>query len=99
MDLVQMQKNASKAADMLKAISHKSRLLILCLLTKGEMSVGELAKYSDLSQSAFSQHLSILRKKGLVKVRKESQVCFYSIKDKGLVRILEALHSVYCGDK
>ena len=96
MDIKQMQENATKASQMLKAISHESRLLILCLLVKNEMSVGELAKYSDLSQSAFSQHLSVLREKGLVKARKESQTVYYSIKDENIAKVLETLYSIYC---
>ncbi|ASG68360.1 transcriptional regulator [Francisella halioticida] len=96
MDLMQMKDNASKASSLLKAISHESRLLILCLLLRKEMTVGELAEYSDLSQSAFSQHLSVLRSKGLVKTRKESQNVFYSVKDPAVKKILEALYSIYC---
>ena len=91
-----MQRSAKKASQMLKAISHESRLLILCLLVNNEMSAGELAGYSDLSQSAFSQHLSVLRGKGLVQVRKESQTVYYSIKDKNIAKVLETLHSIYC---
>ncbi|MBK2238544.1 ArsR/SmtB family transcription factor [Francisella philomiragia] len=98
MDLIQMKDNASKASSLLKAISHESRLLILCLLLRKEMTVGELAEYSDLSQSAFSQHLSVLRNKGLVKCRKESQNVYYSIKDSSVIKILEALYGIYCGD-
>ena len=90
-----MQENATKASQMLKAISYESRLLILCLLVNNEMSAGELAGYSDLSQSAFSQHLSVLRVKGLVKIRRESQTVYYSIKDENITKILETLHFMY----
>ncbi len=97
MDLMQMKENASKASALLKAISHESRLLILCLLLGEEMTVGQLAKYSNLSQSAFSQHLSVLRKEGLLQTRKEAQKVFYSLKDPAVKRILEVLYSIYCG--
>jgi len=96
MDIKDMQENAAKASQMLKAISHESRLLILCLLVNNEMSAGELAGYSDLSQSAFSQHLSVLREKDLVKIRKESQTVYYSIKDENIKKVLATLHSIYC---
>lgn len=92
-----MKDNASKASALLKAISHESRLLILCLLLRKEMTVGELAEYSDLSQSAFSQHLSVLRKEGLVKTRKEAQTVFYSLNDPSVKKILETLYEIYCG--
>ena len=97
MDLNQMKDNAAKASALLKAISHESRLLILCLLLREEMTVGQLAEYSDLSQSAFSQHLSVLRREGLVKTRKEAQTVYYSLKDPAVTKILEALYSIYCG--
>lgn len=92
----EMQQNSKKAALMLKALSHESRLLILCLLTQGEMCVSDLQEYSDLSQSAFSQHLSVLRKEALVKVRKESQTVYYSILDKNVEKILKVLYEIYC---
>jgi DNA-binding transcriptional ArsR family regulator len=92
----EMQQNAKKAALMLKALSHESRLLILCLLTQGEMCVSDLQEYSDLSQSAFSQHLSVLRKEDLVKIRKESQTVYYSILDKNVEKILKVLYEIYC---
>ena len=91
-----MKGNAKQASSLLKAISHESRLLILCLLLRKEMSVGELAEFSDLSQSAFSQHLSVLRKEGLVQTRKESQTVYYSIKDPAVKKILEVLYNIYC---
>ena len=90
-----MQEHATKASQMLKAISYESKLLILCLLVNNEMSAGELAGYSDLSQSAFSQNLSVLRVKGLVKIRRESQTVYYNIKDESITKILETLHFIY----
>ena len=95
-DLEKMHENAKDAAELLKAIAHESRLLILCLLTKGEMSVGELAEYSDLSQSAFSQHLSVLRKQKLVQTRKMSQTVYYQIEDPKIEKILKTLYDIYC---
>ena len=95
-NIQEMQKNAKVASNMLKALSHESRLLILCVLTQGEMCVGDLLEYSDLSQSAFSQHLMVLRKEQLVKIRKESQTVYYSIKDPNVEKILMTLYEIYC---
>ena len=91
-----IQQNAKKAAEMLKAISHESRLVILCVLSQGEKSVGELLEHSSLSQSAFSQHLKVLRDKELVKTRKESQTVYYSIKNEDVMKILNSLYEIYC---
>lgn len=93
----EIEQNAKQASDMLKAISHEDRLKILCLLNQKEMSVSELLEHSNLSQSAFSQHLKVLRDKELVKTRKESQTVFYSIKDPSVNKILQTLYEIYCG--
>lgn len=95
-DLIVMRENAQKAAKLLKAISHESRLMILCLLTQGELSVGELAEYSSLSQSAFSQHLSVLRKEKLVSTRKEAQTVYYQLEDQNVKKIISTLYEIYC---
>ncbi len=91
-----IQQNAKKASELLKAISHESRLIILCMLSQKEMSVGELQQYSELSQSAFSQHLKVLRDKEIVKTRKEAQTIYYSIKNENVLKILQSLYEIYC---
>ena len=91
-----IQQNAKKASELLKAISHESRLVILCMLSQQEMSAGELQQYTELSQSAFSQHLKVLRDKEIVKTRKEAQTIYYSIKNKSVLKILQSLYEIYC---
>jgi ArsR family transcriptional regulator, virulence genes transcriptional regulator len=90
------QQNAGSAAAFLKALANDKRLMILCQLVENELCVGDLIKNSGLSQSAFSQHLSVLRKDGLVKTRKESQTVYYSLANKDVLSILEVLHKIYC---
>jgi len=92
----QLVNKAGRAAIVLKSISNKSRLLILCQLVQGEKSVGELEGLIDLSQSALSQHLAVLRKNGLVKTRREAQMIFYSIRGTEVPAILTALYDLYC---
>ncbi|MCF6765846.1 metalloregulator ArsR/SmtB family transcription factor [Thiotrichales bacterium 19S3-7] len=96
-NLEKMHKNAKDAARLLKAIAHDSRLLILCLLSQNQpMSVGALLKHSNLSQSAFSQHLSVLRKENLVKTKKEAQTVYYSLKNQNIEKILSVMYEIYC---
>jgi len=95
-DIGLLEKKASKAASTLKSLSNKWRLLILCQLLKGEKSVGELLEIIDLSQSALSQHLAVLRETELVSTRRESQSIFYSLKGDEVPTILAALYQVYC---
>ena len=79
----------------LKALGNKKRIQILYALYNEEMSVGELEKIVDLSQSALSQHLAVLRKEDIVKTRRNAQVIFYSIKNPLVSKILEVLIEFY----
>ena len=92
----QLRAHAGDAAQLLKALANEKRLMILCLLAEGERSVGELNTQVDLSQSALSQHLAVLREDGLVTTRREAQAIFYGLADGPAKRIVETLHSLYC---
>lgn len=87
---------ADHASVVLKCISNKWRLVILCQLVKGEKSVGELEQHIGLSQSALSQHLAVLRANKLVKTRRASQTIYYSIKGAAAPALLAALYDLYC---
>lgn len=95
-DLNMLRENADAAARLLKALSNPSRLLILCQLTQGELSVGTLNEKIDLSQSAFSQHLALLRQDGLVTTRKEAQTVYYSLANDRVEKVIEVLYQLYC---
>jgi ArsR family transcriptional regulator, virulence genes transcriptional regulator len=98
-NLNQLKNNSKQAAKLLKAIAHSERLLILCQLVAGELNVGELLQSSTLSPSAFSQHLAVLRKYKLVKVRKVMQTVFYSLANDDVIKIIATLHQIYCPKK
>ncbi len=95
-DLLLIQQNANRASDFMKKLSHSDRLLILCYLSFGELSAGDLAKKSQLNLSAFSQHLAILRTSEIVQVRRKAQTLYYSIKDKSALLILDVLKEIFC---
>ncbi|BBB30169.1 ArsR family transcriptional regulator [Neptunomonas japonica JAMM 1380] len=94
--LEMMKTNASRAAQLMKALGNESRLLILCYLDGKELSVTQLNNCLDLSQSALSQHLAVLRKDGLVSTRRESQTIYYSLSGDTAKRIIHTLHEMYC---
>ena len=94
-----MRANAGRASDLLKALANDKRLMILCLLVEGERAVGDLNARLDLSQSALSQHLAVLRSEGLVATRREAQSLLYSLVPGPAQRILQTLHDVYCGER
>lgn len=91
-----MNKNAKKAEALLKILANQKRLLILCDLTEGRKSVGELAAMVNLSHSALSQHLSKMKNLNLVEDSKEGQEVFYSIKSYEVRAILSTLYLIYC---
>lgn len=97
--LALIHEKAPEVSALLKLIAHKDRMVVLCLLTDGEMGVSELREHTKLSQSAFSQHLGVLRKNNLVKVRKASQQVFYSIADQRINLLLGAVHQAFCPDE
>ena len=98
MNMQDMLANSAKAVKLLKAVSNERRLLILCHLLDGELSVGELNQKLELSQSALSQHLALLRRHKLVKTRKEAQTVFYSLNSKEVEALIALMHKLYCSD-
>ena len=94
-DLEVMKKHAGSAARLLKGLANENRLLVLCNLASGELSVGELNERVDLSQSALSQHLAVLREQQLVKTRRESQTIYYSLADSPALDIIQRLNDAY----
>jgi DNA-binding transcriptional ArsR family regulator len=96
-DAEEMREHADEAARLLKALSNSSRLMVLCSLAKGELSVGEINARVPLSQSALSQHLSVLRRDGLVHTRRSAQAIFYRLADGPAGRVIETLHEIFCG--
>ena len=97
MNLAELQARALRATGLLKAMSNPVRLLVLCQLAEGEKSVGELEKVVDVSQSALSQHLALLRHRGLVRCRRAGQAIYYSLDGPEAPALLAALYEVYCG--
>jgi DNA-binding transcriptional ArsR family regulator len=91
-----MKEAADLASELLKALSNRHRLLIICQLIDGERSVGDLAELLDLRDSTVSQHLALLRKDGLVSARRDAQTIYYSIASDPAREILTTLYRVYC---
>jgi ArsR family transcriptional regulator len=96
MNIEDLESRALEAAELLKALGNERRLLILCALGGGELSVGELAPRVGLSQSALSQHLALLRRSGLVATRRQSQTVFYRLGSPAAQAIIETLSGLYC---
>ncbi|SKA39943.1 DNA-binding transcriptional regulator, ArsR family [Enhydrobacter aerosaccus] len=96
MNVEDVKAKASEAAAFLKSIANDRRLIVLCELSEGERSVGELEAVAGLSQSALSQHLAKLREAGIVKTRREAQTIHYSLANDGVRRLIGVLYDLYC---
>lgn len=87
---------ARKASELMKALSHEGRLLILCLLAEREKSVSEIEDLMDLPQAAVSQHLARLRLDGLVNARRDGRNVYYSLASREVTTVIRTLHGLFC---
>lgn len=95
-DMDVLIKQAREASELLKALSHETRLLILCLLSEGEKSVSELEETMKMPQAAVSQQLARLRLDGLVRARREGRMIYYTIADLEVSSVVETLYDLFC---
>lgn len=97
-DPKKMANAAQQASELMKTLGHKDRLMVLCHLTSGEKSVGELANLLDIPQSPLSQHLARMRKESLVTTRREAQTIYYSIASGEAESFVSLMHELYCSN-
>ncbi|MDR3353866.1 MAG: metalloregulator ArsR/SmtB family transcription factor [Synergistaceae bacterium] len=92
-----MQEKAKQVAALLKILANENRLLILCALIQKPMTVGMIAKYTpNITQSALSQHLTLLKAAGILDAEKSGQNITYSIADHRVEEVLNVLKKYYC---
>ncbi len=84
------------AARSLKAMSHPLRLKILCTLGSQEISVQDIVNNVGTSQSNISQHLAILRDKGILASRKDANRVYYRVGDARTLRLIGMMQEVFC---
>lgn len=94
--LEEMERHAGEAGNLLRAMGSEHRLMVLCSLTQGEMSVSQLLEQVPLAQSALSQHLAVLRHERLVNTRREGQTVYYSLRPGPALEIIKVLYSNFC---
>ncbi|KJF70252.1 ArsR/SmtB family transcription factor [Agrobacterium arsenijevicii] len=91
--------NFADYAALFTALANEKRLHVLTLLQQSELSVGALAEAVGISQSALSQHLSKLRRHGLVSTRRDAQTIFYFSNDGRVARMLQILAALDAGEE
>ena len=96
MNLAIMRGSADRAAEFLKSLGNRHRLLILCQLLDAERSVTDLSQFLEIRDSTVSQHLALLRREGLVKARRDGQTIWYSLSSDPAREVLAALYRCFC---
>lgn len=92
-----MAPRAAEAAAFLSGLASPHRLLILCELTGGERSVGQLIAATGIAPTSMSQHLNKLKDEGIVAARREHRTLYYSIVHPAMAELMMALHRHFCG--
>ena len=93
---VDQQKDVETASRSLKAMSHPLRLMIICKLGEDEFSVQDIVDNVGTSQSNISQHLAILRDKGILSARKDANKVFYKVTDFKTLKLIDMMREVFC---
>lgn len=96
MMLITRDEDIERASRSLKAMSHPLRLKILCVLGEQEVSVQDIVDRVGTSQSNISQHLAILRDKGILCARKDANRVFYRVGDARTLRLIGMMRDVFC---
>lgn len=91
-----MQTRCVDVANVLKAIAHPQRLMLMCHLAEGEKNVSELLELCEISQSQLSQFLNRMNREKLLKVRKEGHFSYYSIADKQILKLIQSMQKIFC---
>lgn len=91
-----MKYAADQAVDLLKSLSNRHRLMIMCRLVNGEQSVGQLASFLEIRDSTVSQHLAIMRREKIITARRDGQTIWYSIESDAARALVQTLYSSYC---
>ncbi|MDO8292379.1 MAG: metalloregulator ArsR/SmtB family transcription factor [Gallionella sp.] len=94
--LIDREEDIQQAAQAIKAIAHPLRLKILCVLGDQEISVQDIVEQVGTSQSNISQHLAILRDKGVLATRKDANRVYYRIGDLRTLKLVGMMRDVFC---
>lgn len=95
-DISQMREHAREATALLKALGNEDRLLILCTLSQGELSVGELEQRTQIHQPTLSQQLTVLRDQGMVSCRRDGRFAYYSVSSPAALATIATLYELFC---
>lgn len=95
-DLTGRGEDIKEASEALKAMAHPLRLKILCLVGHHELMVQEIVEAVGTSQSNISQHLAVMRARGLLASRRDANKVFYRIEDPRILKMIGLMREVFC---
>lgn len=94
-----MEEQAKKIAELFKILANEHRLLILCALLKGALTVGEIHKFTpNITVSALSQHLNQLKLAGILNSEKQGMNVIYRLQDQRVVALMGSIKECYCSN-
>ena len=96
LNLMTRDEDIDLASRSLKAMSHPLRLKILCTLADQDLSVQQIVDAVGTSQSNISQHLAILRDKGIISSRKNANRVFYRVGDERILKLIDMMRLAFC---
>lgn len=96
-ELIEKDEQIERAARAMKSMSHPIRLKILCVLGDREVSVQEIVDTVGTTQSNISQHLAILRDKGVLRTRKDANRVYYRVADGRTLKLIGMMRDLFCG--
>jgi DNA-binding transcriptional ArsR family regulator len=95
-NLNKMQSSADDACRLMKVLSNRDRMMLLCQISQGEMCVSELEEHLDIHQPTLSQQLTVLRNEELVETRREGKQIYYSLSNHVALEVMNVLYKNYC---
>jgi ArsR family transcriptional regulator len=95
-NLKKMQSSADDACRLMKVLSNRDRMMLLCQISQGEMCVSELEECLDIHQPTLSQQLTVLRNEELVETRRDGKQIYYSLSNHVALEVMGVLYRNYC---
>jgi ArsR family transcriptional regulator len=95
-NLKKMQSSADDACRLMKVLSNRDRMMLLCQISQGEKCVSELEECLDIHQPTLSQQLTVLRNEELVQTRREGKQIYYSLSNEVALEVMDVLYRNYC---
>lgn len=97
-NLERIQASANDACRLMKVLSNRDRMMLLCQIGQGEKCVGELEACLDIHQPTLSQQLTVLRNEELVQTRREGKQIYYTLSNRTALAVMDVLYQNYCSN-